>query len=765
MCSKNRLFKAGALAAFLFLCPAAFAQDRDAIRARMEAAMADNKVVGMSVAVVKDGKIVFSEAYGKKDLATGEPLTTNDVYRIASISKSFSGASIMQLMEKGKVKLSDDVSDIIGFEVRNPRYPDIPITVRMLLSHTSGMLDAGKPYNSLDALNPAVTSREERMQYWAEYAPGTGYKYCNRALNLTGCLIEKLSGERFDNYVRQHILLPLGIADAGFNVDSLDASKFAGIYSYDAVNDTFARSEQAYAHRCDTLIGLGRYRLGYDAADFSPTGGMKISAENLAKWMMVFLNHGTGQNGARIMTPESVATMMHPHFKIKDIREYCLTLNTQPYLVDGYTLVGHTGGAYGLESAMYFDPRSNWGITVICASSKGANTAMGVSCSFRDPINILFDEVVKSREMKAAEAKAGRIREHLEQMRSEAGVPAMAVAVVKGGEIIYQEAIGVRDLATQEPLEKDDIFRIASLSKSFTGASIMQLVEQGKVNLSDDVSKIVGFKVRNPRYPKDKITVAMLLSHTSSIIDGPLNYGTLDHLNPKVADKATLMKVYGDWRPGEKYKYSNRGLNLAGTVLEIKSGERFDEYVRHHILLPLGMYNSGYNVDTLINSKIVTLYRWNAHTHRMAAQPEAYSRQKAAALLPGNYRFGYDTPGWSPTGGMKTSVGNLAHWVITLKNGGLAANGNRIISEESYRQMTTKQVPAETKTNYGYTLCCGKSIINHSGSANGLKSFMQWYRDRDDYGFAVICSGHYADHADIARDVVNYLRTEFKKTE
>jgi len=763
MFSKNNFSKAGALAAFLLLCSAAFAQNRDAIRARMEAAMADNKVAGMSVAVVKDGKIVFSEAYGKKNLATGEALSTNDIYRIASISKSFSGASIMQLMEQGKVKLSDDVSNIIGFEVRNPRFPDIPITVGMLLSHTSSILDAGKPYNSLDALNPAITSKEERMQYWAEYAPGTGYKYCNRALNLTGCLIEKLSGERFDNYVRQHILLPLGIENAGFNVDSLDASTFAEIYSYDTITGAYSRSEQAYAHRCDTLIGQGKYRLGYDAADFSPTGGMKISAENLAKWMMVFMNHGTGQNGAKIMTPESVATMMHPHFKIKNIREYCLTLNTQPYLVDGYTLVGHTGGAYGLESAMYFDPRSNWGITVICASSRGATTEMGVSCSFRDPINILFEEVVKSPEMKAAEAKADRIREHLEQMRSEAGVPALAVAVVKGSEIVYQDVLGVRDIATQEPLEKDDIFRIASISKSFTGASIMQLVEQGKISLDEDVSKIVGFKVRNPRYPKTKITVAMLLSHTSSIVDGSLSYGTLDFLNPKISDDATLMKVYGDWRPGDNYKYSNRGLNLAGTVLEIKSGERFDEYVRHHILLPQGMYNAGYNVDTLINSKIVTLYKWNAKTERMAAQPDAYSREKAAALLPDNYRFGYDTPGWSPTGGLKTSIGNLAHWVITLKNGGLAANGNRIISEESYGQMTTRQVPNEVTTNYGYTLCCGKSIINHSGSANGLKSFMQWYRDRDDYGFAVICSGHDAEHSGIASDIVKYLRTEFKK--
>ena len=395
MFSRNNFSKAGALAAFLLLSCAAVAQESEAIRSRIEASMEKNKVVGMSVAVVKDGQIVFSQAYGKKNLESGEMLSTTDVYRIASISKSFSGASMMQLIEQGKVKLSDDVSDIIGFEVRNPRFPDIPITVEMLLSHSSGLLDAGRPYNNLDAINPAITSEEDRMVYWAEYAPGKGYKYCNRALNLTGCLIEKLSGERFDNYIRQHILLPLGIENAGFNVDSLDASTFADIYSYSKKKGTYTLSKKAYAHHADTLIGLGKYRLGYDAADFSPTGGMKISAENLAKWMYVFMNHGIGFNGKRILSKESVAQMERPRIAINDFREYCLTLNNQPCLVDGHTLIGHTGGAYGLESAMYFDPVENWGITVICSSSDASKTDKKVSNCFRDPINILYEEIVK----------------------------------------------------------------------------------------------------------------------------------------------------------------------------------------------------------------------------------------------------------------------------------------------------------------------------------------------------------------------------------
>ena len=112
-----------------------------ALEAKIRGLMDENRVAGMAVVLVKGDKVVYQQAFGYRDKDTREPLDINDIFRIASISKSFSGVSIMQLVEAGKMSLDDDVNGILGMDIRNPRYPDIPVTIKMLLSHTSGMND------------------------------------------------------------------------------------------------------------------------------------------------------------------------------------------------------------------------------------------------------------------------------------------------------------------------------------------------------------------------------------------------------------------------------------------------------------------------------------------------------------------------------------------------------------------------------------------------------------------------------------------------
>ena len=113
------------------------------------------KAVGIAAAVVKDGKIIYNESFGFKDLEKQTPLRNDDIMRIASISKSFTATSLLQLVDKGVISLDDDVSNLIGFRIRNPHHPDIPITLRMILSHTSSIRDKAD-YFTLDHLNPAV---------------------------------------------------------------------------------------------------------------------------------------------------------------------------------------------------------------------------------------------------------------------------------------------------------------------------------------------------------------------------------------------------------------------------------------------------------------------------------------------------------------------------------------------------------------------------------------------------------------------------------
>ena len=177
----------------------------------------------------------------------------------------------------------------------------------------------------------------------------------------------------------------------------------------------------------------------------------------------------------------------------------------------------------------------------------------------------------------------------IEADRKEVGNVGMAVAVVKGGEIVYHNQFGVKNLETKEPIAEDDLFRIASISKSFSATSIMQLKEQGLVSLDTDVSILAGFPIRNPKYPDTVITLEMLLSHTSSLNDSE-GYFTLDVINPATNPK--WQNCYNDYAPGEGYEYCNLNFNLVGTFIEKLSGERFDQYVVNHVLKPLGIYGN-----------------------------------------------------------------------------------------------------------------------------------------------------------------------------
>ena len=124
----------------------------------LAALVTSSPAVGISVAVVKKNKLVYTHSAGLKNISKQEPLTNDCIFRIASISKSFSATSIMQLYEQGKLSLDQDVSELIGFPVRNPAFPEKIITLRLMLSHLSSINDS-QGYFSLDSINPSGSAQ------------------------------------------------------------------------------------------------------------------------------------------------------------------------------------------------------------------------------------------------------------------------------------------------------------------------------------------------------------------------------------------------------------------------------------------------------------------------------------------------------------------------------------------------------------------------------------------------------------------------------
>ena len=320
--------------------------------------MERNKAVGLAVAAVKDGKLVYNATFGYKDLENKIPMKEDDVLRIASISKSFTATGILQLVEQGKLSLDADVSDLMGFEIRNPNFPDNPITVRMLLSHTSSMSDSNG-YFTFDNLHREKSATWEKV--WNSYEPGSKYQYCNLGYNTLGAIIEIVSGERFDRYINNHILNPLGVY-AHHNVMELDSSKFIKIYKYNVSDSSYTCTATAYDSPVELLEN---YKLGYSTTAFSPTGGLKISAKDLSRVMMMHMNYGT-LDGVKILSEELSQLMQSEIVPTNYPNEkYGMAILSSDDYINGIRVLGHDGLALGAHTSMFWNQERDFGVVVM----------------------------------------------------------------------------------------------------------------------------------------------------------------------------------------------------------------------------------------------------------------------------------------------------------------------------------------------------------------------------------------------------------------
>jgi len=331
------------------------------VQKALDSVMKEFDMVGLSVVVYKNNKQVYANNSGYKNLAEKTPLTETDIFRIASISKSFTSTALLQLVEKKKISLDDDVSDLIGFTVRNPNFPDKKITLEMLLSHRSSISDK-QGYFTLDVIDPSKSENAEKC--YNDYEPGSKYQYCNLNFNMAGAILERLTNVRIHEYIQQQILNPLGLY-GGYWVDGLDSNRFVPLYTYNSQSATYEVSPAAYHPRREELKN---YTIGYTTPIFSPTGGMKMSSVDLARYMAMHMNYGK-YDGVRILKKKTSQRMQK---SLGDDGGYGLALSESNYMIPGRTLIGHTGSAYGLYSAMFFDPKEKFGFVVITNGGRAA---------------------------------------------------------------------------------------------------------------------------------------------------------------------------------------------------------------------------------------------------------------------------------------------------------------------------------------------------------------------------------------------------------
>ncbi len=390
------------LAAFFSARPLAAQSDADQqLDAALQKIHIEKNIVGFSIVVIKADKVIFSKSYGTADIARKLPVTDSTMFRIASISKVITATALLQLYEQGKFQLDDDISHILGYAVRNPNFPNVPITFRQLLSHTSSLTDYGN-YDSLlsvgyngDVIPPirAILTKGGGFYSNDTYlnaAPGTRFEYCNLGYGIIGTLVEKLSGVRFDVYCRTHILEALGI-EASFNVrDIRHLNNLSVLYRCDSTGVWIPQADN-YNGEKPKRNHLLSYTLGENALPLGPQGGLRISALGLSKFLLALMN-GT-YNGKTLLRDETRRLMMQNIIEGKTtdalFKQYGLGIHRTTDLIAGETWIGHPGEAYGLLSTMYFNPDTRCGIVFIM---NGATVKKGKR-AFYDVEEAVFDAV------------------------------------------------------------------------------------------------------------------------------------------------------------------------------------------------------------------------------------------------------------------------------------------------------------------------------------------------------------------------------------
>ena len=331
-----------------------------------------------------------SDAAGLADRRSGRALTIEDPVRVASVSKLIVALGVMRLAEQGRIDLDADVSNYLGWELRNPAHPDTPITLRLLLSHRSSLQDAGEAY--VIPLGGTVRGAVAVPKVFdAEHAPGTYFRYSNLNFPVIASALEKATGERFDRLIHGLVMAPLGL-DACFNWTMCSDAKVARavtLYRADgsiALDDLQGARPVCPVFRRGTDCDLDAYGLGSNGALFSPQGGFRASVLDLAVIGRLLLNRGRHE-GRPFLSEQSIATILAPVWTFDGTNGdtsdsfYCgygFATQSLPTSVagcrddlfgDGRRMVGHAGEAYGIRSGLWIDPQRKVGIAFFAANN------------------------------------------------------------------------------------------------------------------------------------------------------------------------------------------------------------------------------------------------------------------------------------------------------------------------------------------------------------------------------------------------------------
>jgi CubicO group peptidase (beta-lactamase class C family) len=303
--------------------------------------MERDDIAGLVIVVVADGKILFSKGYGYADREEKIPVSVEEtLFRPGSISKLFTWTAVMQLVEQGKLDLDIDVNEYLDFKI--PSTFTEPITLRNIMTHTPGFeetvkeLFVARPEDFLPLGQYLSTHMPSRI-----FQPGTTPAYSNYATALAGYIVQRVSGEKFEDYITAHIFQPLGMAHSTFI--------------------------QPLPVNLEPFMSEG-YRLGsgqpqkFELVPASPAGGLSISGADIARFMIAHLQEGE-YNGNHILMPETIR-LMHSRQSGTSPEMNGMCLGFYEESLNGERIIGHGGDTLWFHSDLHLVLNKNLGFFI-----------------------------------------------------------------------------------------------------------------------------------------------------------------------------------------------------------------------------------------------------------------------------------------------------------------------------------------------------------------------------------------------------------------
>ena len=381
---------------------------------------------GMSLAAAHDGVVKFTYTYGMQNKEKNIPVTEDTIFRAASVSKHMSAMVLMVLVDRGLVDLDTDIGEYLGYQCRNPFYPEVPITIRHLMTHTSTYIEAGA-YNRICAGEMPPYKLSEVLPFdapgfsedsYLKCRPGEQYSYSSFGTGIMGCIAEKVTGMKFADLAKEVLFDPIGIK-ASYDPRMLEHPENVAVsYEQKGVESDSPKSTEWLAAQQEWLQkSLENKRKLYDLpvgeAYRIAQGNAHIRPLEVLEIQYVLMHDGMARNGNRILTKDSVDEMLKVQFaegpggaSEANFRFHAesrghtykpgkgivtgLNLHHIDDIIEGTELIGHYGRAYGAFTCTLFDPKTKKGAAVMTNGTNPMNDDNGHTYVVTEAFKIAF---------------------------------------------------------------------------------------------------------------------------------------------------------------------------------------------------------------------------------------------------------------------------------------------------------------------------------------------------------------------------------------